>query len=121
MWLLLELDDHQRPCPVGSQPVDRREWVPAPQAPYVQEEDPMRGRVSGISVVLGLAAFVLYGLFTQDWQIAMVIGLGLAGFGGAGLAGLGRARAGRGGATIPGGTNGTPSQQPKGSGRRNEL
>jgi hypothetical protein len=81
----------------------------------------MLGRVSGVSLGLGLAAFVLYGLFTQDWQIAMVIGLGLAGFGGAGLAGLGRARAGRGGATLPGGSEQKPSQQPNSPGRRNEL
>lgn len=79
----------------------------------------MLGRVSGITVVLGLAAFVLYGLFTQDWQTAIVIGLGLAGFGGLGMAGLGRARAGRGGTTIPGGNDRTP-QSPN-SDRRNEL
>ena len=62
----------------------------------------MLGRVSRISIFLGVAGFILYGLFTRDWQTAMVIGLGLAGFGGAGLAGLGKARAGRGGTTVPG-------------------
>ncbi len=79
----------------------------------------MLGRVSGITIVLGLAAFVLYGLFTQDWQTAIVIGLALAGFGGVGMAGLGRARAGRGGTTIPGGSGQTP--QAPSSDRRNEL
>ena len=73
------------------------------------------GRISGISIVLGLGAFVLYGLFTSDWQTAILIGLGLAGFGSLGMAGIGRARGGQGGTMVPGGSN-----QPK-SDRRNEL
>ena len=81
----------------------------------------MFGRGSRISLGLGLAAFVLYGLFTKDWQTAIVIGLGLAGFGGVGLAGLGRARARRGGTTIPGGIKQTPGQQPNSPDRRNEI
>jgi len=81
----------------------------------------MLGRVSGVSIVLGLVAFALYGAFTRDWQTAIVIGLGVAGFGGAGLAGLGRARAGRGGTTIPGGTIRKPGQQPNVPDRTNEI
>jgi hypothetical protein len=78
-------------------------------------------RISGVSLLLGVAAFVLYGLFTKDWTTAIAIGLALAGFGGAGLAGLGRIGGGRGGTTIPGGGDRTPSQQPKPPGRSNEL
>src|SRR5687767_3038772 len=81
--------------------------------PRNQEEDRMK-RGSTISLVLGAAAFLLYGLFTKDWQTAILIGMGLAGFGGAGLAGLGKARSGRGGTTIPGGTEQAPTQRPKG-------
>jgi hypothetical protein len=81
----------------------------------------MLGRVSKISIALGLGAFVLYGLFTKDWQTAIVIGLGLAGFGGAGLAGLGRARGGRGGTTIPGGIQQKPGQQPDSPDGKNVL
>ena len=76
-------------------------------------------RGSGISLLLGVAAFVVVGLFTKDWGTAAAIGLGLAGFGGLGMAGLNR----RG--TTPGqGPSQGPSQQPtqpKSPGRSNEI
>ena len=79
-------------------------------------------RGSGISLLLGVAAFVVVGLFTKDWGTAAAIGLGLAGFGGLGLAGLGKM--GKGG-TMPGqGPSQGPSQQPtqpKSPGRSNEI
>ena len=69
---------------------------------------------SGISLLLGVGAFIVVGLFTKDWTNALIIGLGLAGFGGLGTA-LSR---GRRGGTLPGSRQ---PQQPKNPGRSNEL